>query len=84
MQRFQVTGLRGRAASETTSACDIMAEALHRRAGEELQAVNGAAPNGLKPQRCQSQRDRHNVRMIDVSGPQRSDEPLLGVHQSGH
>ena len=40
MQRFQVTGLRGRAASETTSACDIMAEALHRRAGEELQAVN--------------------------------------------
>jgi len=31
MERFQVTGMRGRAASETTSACDILAEAMPRR-----------------------------------------------------
>ena len=42
---------------------------LRRRAGEELRTVDGAALNDMKPQRRQSQRDRHNVRMIDVFGP---------------
>ncbi|RAI52036.1 hypothetical protein DOO74_19770 [Rhodobacteraceae bacterium AsT-22] len=42
---------------------------LRRRAGEELRTIDGTAPNDLKPQRRQSQRDRHNVRMIDVFGP---------------
>jgi hypothetical protein len=42
---------------------------LRRRTSEELRTVDGAAPNDLKPQRCQSQREPHNPRMIDVSGP---------------
>ena len=43
-----------------------------RRAGEKLRTVDGIAPNDLKPQRWQSQRDCHNVRMIDVSDPIRT------------
>jgi len=38
----------------------------------EQWTVDGAAPDGLKLQRCQLQRDCHNARKIDMSGPDRT------------
>ena len=59
----RLTRRRRRASCRSAALAHATREAFAQR------TLDGASPDGPSPQKCQSQRDRHKVRMMDVTGP---------------